>query len=89
MDEKTIESSRHEGRRFVSDLSNGCAYRRGMPVEISIELLLGGLRIPGFIEYYAEDNRVTFTIKKSPFSTHDMTWPVKAACNTDGIQPRL
>jgi hypothetical protein len=89
MDERTIESSRHDGSRFASDLSSGCEYRRGMPVEISIELLLGGLRTPGFIEYNAEADWVTFTIKKSPCTAHDMTWPMKAACNTDGVQPRL
>ena len=89
MDERTIESSKHHGRRFASDISSGCEYRRGMPVEISIELLPGGLRIPGFIEYNAEADRVTFTIKKSPYPAHDMTRPVKVACNTDSVQPRL
>ena len=27
-----------------------------------VELLLGGFRIPGFIEYSASDDQVTFTI---------------------------
>lgn len=73
MDEWTIDSSRHNRGRSASDPSRGGERRRGMPVEIAVELLLGGLRIPGFIEYSAD--RVTFTIKKAPRSAPGESWP--------------
>lgn len=89
MDKRTIESPRHGRRRSDSDLSSVGEYRRGIPVGIEVELLVGDLRIPGFIEYNTEADQVTFTIKKSPYPAHDMTWPVKAACNAEGVQPKV
>ena len=70
MDERTIKYSRHDRRRFASDLFCGGEYKRGMLTEISVELQVGGLRIPGFIEFNAEAGRVMFTIKKiAPFGS--------------------
>jgi len=54
----TIDSSSLDRNSSVSGSSYGCEPRRGMRVE----LLLGGFRIPGLIEYSATDDQVTFTI---------------------------
>jgi hypothetical protein len=60
----TIDSSRHDRNRSAFGSPGGRERRRGM----AVELLLGGFRIPGFIEYSARGDDVTFTIKKVPLS---------------------
>jgi hypothetical protein len=59
-----------------------------MPVEIPVELLLGGLRIPGFIEYSAGGDLVKFSIKIAPLSAPGESWPMRPADNTDNVQLR-
>jgi hypothetical protein len=56
--ERTTNSSRHDRHRSASCSSDDCQLRRGL----TVELLLGGILIPGIIEYNARDDRVTFTI---------------------------
>ena len=89
MHEWTINSSRHDRSRSVFGSPGGGERRRGMPVEIPVELLLGGLHIPGIIEYRARGDQVTFTIKKVPLSAPGESWPIRSAEDTDNVQPRL
>ncbi len=67
--------------------SPGGERRRIVTVEIPVELLLGGLRIPGFIEYHAKCDQVTFTINKVPLLAPGESRPVRPADDTDNIQP--
>jgi hypothetical protein len=54
---------------------------------MTVELLVGGLRLPGFIEYNARDDQVTFTIiKKAPLSAPGESWPMRPADTTDNVQ---
>ncbi len=83
-----IDSPRHDHNRSAFDSLGDRERRRGMPVEIPVELLLGGLRIPGFIEYRARGDLVKFTIKISPLSAPGESWPMRPADNTDNVQLR-
>jgi hypothetical protein len=56
----TIDPSSHDRNRSASGSPGGRELRRG----VTVELLLGGFRIPGLIEYSATGDYVTFTIKK-------------------------
>lgn len=58
----TIDQARHDRTRSAFGSPGGRERRRGM----TVELLLGGFRIPGFIGYSARGDQVTFTIKKVP-----------------------
>jgi hypothetical protein len=83
MDEWTIDTSRHDPGLSASDPSRGGEQRHSMPVE----LLVGGLCIPGYLEYNARTDRVTFTMKKAPHAAPNVTWPEKPADTTDDAQP--
>jgi hypothetical protein len=60
----TIDSSSYDRNRSTFGSPGGRERRHNM----TVELLLGGFRIPGFIEYSARGDQVTFTIKKVPNS---------------------
>lgn len=64
MPERRIDALRHDRNYSAFGLPDGCERRRGLKVE----LLLGGFHIPGFIEYHARDDQITFTIKRIPGS---------------------
>jgi hypothetical protein len=53
-------------RNSSASVSPGGDERRRV---VEVEILLAGFRIPDFIEYSAEDDFVTFTIKKGPNSS--------------------
>ncbi len=60
----TIDSSSHDRNRSAFGSPGGRERRR----VVAVELLLGGFRIPGFLEYSAREDQVTFTIENVPFS---------------------
>ena len=83
-----IDSPRYDRNRSAYGSPGERERRRGMPVEIPVELLLGGLRIPGFIEYSAGSDLVKFSIKIAPLSAPGESWPMRPADNTDNVQLR-
>ena len=60
----TIDPSSHDCNRSAIGSPDGRERRR----VVAVELLLGGFRIPGFLEYSAREDQVTFTIKNVPLS---------------------
>ena len=60
----TIDPSSHDRNRSAFG-SSGDRERRRV---VAVELLLGGFLIPGFLEYSAREDQVTFTIKNVPLS---------------------
>jgi hypothetical protein len=65
MQERLIDALRRDRTCSASDVPDRGEQRRSM----KIELLLGGVLIPGFIEYHAGDDQVTFTIKHLSHAT--------------------
>ena len=70
MNEWTIYPSINDRNRYALGSPDGRELRRGETVEI----LLGGFRIPGFIEYSAKGDDVTFTRKKVSHSAPGHSW---------------
>ncbi len=60
----TFYPSLHNRNRSAFGSPGGCERRRSM----TVALLLGGFYIPGFLEYTARGDRVTFTITNGPHS---------------------
>jgi hypothetical protein len=81
----TIDQARHDRSRSATGSPDGRERRRG----VTVEILLGGFRLPGLLEYSARRDQVTFTIKKVPLSAPGETWPMRSADDTDNVQPRL
>ena len=66
----TIDPSSHDRNRSAIGSPDGRERRR----VVVVELLLGGFRIPGLLEYSDRGDQVTFTIKNvslSPPGEHD------------------
>ncbi len=60
MDGWTIDSASHDRNRSAFGSPGGRERRRGM----TVELLLGGFHLSGFLEYSARGDQVTFTVKQ-------------------------
>ena len=58
----TIDPSINDRNRSAFGSPGGREPGRG----VTVELRLGGFRIPGFIEYSTRGDQVTFTIKNVP-----------------------
>lgn len=65
MHERLIDALRQDRNQFPAGVPDSCEQKRGMKVE----LLPGGFRLPGFLEYHAGDDQVTFTVKRLSRST--------------------
>jgi hypothetical protein len=65
----TIYPSINDPNRFAPGSPDVGERRR----VVTVEILLGGFRIPGIIEYNAKGDSVTFTRKKVPNSTPDQS----------------
>ncbi len=60
----TIDASSHDRSHSGVGSPRGRGCRRGM----TVALLVGGIRVPGFLEYSARGDQVTFTITNMPLS---------------------
>ncbi len=60
----TFYPSLHNRNRSAFGSPDDCERRRSM----TVALLLGGFYIPGFLEYTARGDQVTFTITNRPHS---------------------
>ena len=59
-----LKNNRHDSAPRSPDC---CKRKRGLEVDF----LLGGIHLTGFIEYHANEDRVTFTLKQPPASALD------------------
>lgn len=60
--ERLIDALRHTRTGSAAHLPDHGERRRGLEVE----LLLGGFRLPGVLEYHVNDDRITLTLKHMP-----------------------
>ena len=64
MHERLLDALRQDCNYSAFGLPDGCERRRGM----TVALLVGGFHLPGFLEYTARGDQVTFTIANGPHS---------------------
>lgn len=59
---ETVRAERNASTRAISA-------QHGAGQRLSVTLLLGGVALPGLLEYHAEDDQITFAITRIPRAT--------------------
>lgn len=76
-----IDQACHGRSYFATGSPGGCEQRRG----VTVEILLGGFRLPGLLEYSDRGDQVTFTIINEPNSAPGERDP-EAGDEVNGIE---